>query len=528
MLFLDLPQELVLESAAYLSERDLNALVATGNRKLRDILLGSVLLRYHVLLERTGLEENPAAMSGVVASDRLEALMERERRWLTFQPLGRHTIELDFESAGIYDLTGEYFLVGDVPNDNSMCTAIRYISTISPSAEWRRIDVGVPVIDFGMAVEEHDLIAVLTCRSSDINSLQMRMSVKLICFSTGNPHPLAKNAEILLQEVPMTHGRPSASIEVVGKTLAISFLYWTERDRDSDQLYLVDWQNGDIIAPPLQIYCSGLIFLTPEVLLIPNLVDASIDVACIPSSASDPDTPVVIHTLRLPELAAGHSIFTFQCRGEPNPRSSTHKSAYSTLTPFLPSPTDNLILFTLLTGSPITGTTTDHMFVIPRLQFAAALLPLLGQYPDGVDIDYASWGPYHVRWLDAQDLSKHYITTTCGLRLVAIPHDAETHPAEAKVLCFSPHAVALEDSDGDGDGSLGLGTLVKPDKPGAEPAFASLKAVWKEHVYSRVPYREVYSAEKFAYDTVIVNNESIIGVKFGGNNVASLEVLHFG
>ncbi|KAJ7056765.1 hypothetical protein C8F01DRAFT_1154846 [Mycena amicta] len=530
MNLLDLPSELLLECASHLSYPDLRHCIHVPNRRLHRLLANSVLLRYHVLQERTAIEENPTALAHLVAAERFDALKHREHRWSSFAPLSRHTILLDFPTAGIYDLTGDYFLVGDVPHPVSqMCTAIRYTATSQADPpEWHRIDVGKSIIDFGMCVEENDLIAVVTCEQARHNLLQMTMNVQLLSFSTGGPHPLAAKPELHLHTVPITHGRPGASIEVVGRTLAISFLYWSEQNRGGDELYLLDWKSGQLLTPPIQIYNSGLVFLTPDILIIPNSADPSLDVVFIPPDGfSTPDNEFHIHCLRLPELQLGHTIYSFQCRGDPNPRSSSHGKSHQRAS-FLPSPSQGLLLFAFTTGSELAPeTTTDHMFVIPRGPFAAALAPLLHLAlshahpggPRGLDLPWDMWGPQHTRWLDATPIAKHYITTTCGSRLVAIAHDA-TVPGKAapiRVFCFNEAAV-------DNAPKLELDPKTIPRRP---PSFPSLDA-FVERVFSYVPYVEIESKETFAFDTVIINNENIIGVRFGGNNVSSLEVLHFG
>lgn len=161
--FLNLPPELILACLADLPFSDLDCL-RCGNRLLRDIIDNSVLLRYRRKQERAGLEENLHIASDLGLSDRLENLERREESWLNFTPRSTHTITIDFPTPGLYDLTSDMYHVGATVDPNTgLCTAVKSICT-SPGfeAQWRTINAGGPIIDFGTALEEHDLIAIVT------------------------------------------------------------------------------------------------------------------------------------------------------------------------------------------------------------------------------------------------------------------------------------------------------------------------------------------------------------------------------
>ncbi|KAF7312002.1 hypothetical protein MIND_00212100 [Mycena indigotica] len=545
MHLLDLPPELLLECVAYLSVRDVLACFR-GNRQLHAVLASSAALRYRLLQAQLAVVENPhhPALPGLVAAERLALLEAREERWMALKPLSRHTLGLEFENAGIYDVTGDYFLVGDVPDAQagSMCRAIKYVATAPADdgelPEWRRIWVGKPIVDFGMAVEELDLIAVVTSTPA-AHPLKQTIAVQLLSFSTGQPHPHAAQPEITLNTVLREHGRPGASVEIVGRTLAVSFLYWSQQSRDADLLYILDWHTGAPITPPQQVYNTGVVFLTPTMLLVPNALETALDVVCLPQDGA-PSRDPVIHSFRLPALQDGHGIYAFQCRGEPNPRTAFFPYPSGADKPgsrarprgaFLPAPEDNLILITFTTGSEARNSTRDHLLVLPRARFVAGIAPLLALSAAApvvvpLDVPWAQWGPRHTRWLDARPLAKHYITTTCGMRLVAIRLDARRTPAPARVLSFARATVDAYARQLPEGGRV-TATLVPADDPQRPPEFASL-AVFAEAVHSALPYVEVQTAETFAYDTLIVNNESLVGVTFGADSVAALEVMYFG
>jgi hypothetical protein len=165
MNFLHLPPELILACLSHLPLSDIFSCVKSGNRLFRDIILASVSIRYRREQARAGVEENTTQTSDFVISDRLYDLRRRELNWLTFAPNSRLTVPIDFQPTGLYDLTSDIYFIGDTADSNTLLsTAIRYMHT-SPGSEppvWGRIDAEKPIIDFGTALQEHDLIAFVT------------------------------------------------------------------------------------------------------------------------------------------------------------------------------------------------------------------------------------------------------------------------------------------------------------------------------------------------------------------------------
>ncbi|KAJ6566388.1 hypothetical protein B0H19DRAFT_1137631, partial [Mycena capillaripes] len=83
------------------------------------IILTSVLIQY-----RREQDENSSVTSSSPISDRLEALRCREVNWLNFTPSSGHTITIDFETTGVYDLASDVYIVGDTAHPNALCTAV--------------------------------------------------------------------------------------------------------------------------------------------------------------------------------------------------------------------------------------------------------------------------------------------------------------------------------------------------------------------------------------------------------------------
>ncbi|KAJ7290063.1 hypothetical protein C8J57DRAFT_1114049 [Mycena rebaudengoi] len=551
---LDLPPELILGPLLYLSSKDLSSCMRTGNRFLRDIIQNSVLIQYMLELDLAAVEENPKRLGGKSVSDRLAALRDRESAWLNFEHSTPRDISLDFDSSGIYDLTSDVYFVGDAPAPGASCTGVRYIHT-SPShdggSQWTTIDAGSKrsVIDFGTALEEHDLIALVTFTRGEQNSTQMSLDIVLLNLSTGKPHELATNPIIHVDDVDAARNRPGISIEIVGENLALLLVYWDNEETDKDAFHLYNWKLGTPKMAPLRIVNTGVVFLTEEIILIPSAPDESLelDIFYIPPS-SQPGEVALITSLALPRIKDSFRVVSFQCRGEPNPRHRPRPAA------FAPRPEDAIIVFTFEAWSSATG--NHFMFVAHR----AALLALVGDplvalTGNPTEVPWKAWSAC-TRWLDAPTLSMHFITNTAGQRLAAIPVDAWQTPAPIRVLDFNPAHVAAQrilgpvttarasirvveadengrgrrrprgtlDRDGEGDVSTEADGNVSTEAEGN----LSMEALELGRIGSKLPYVETVSVEKFSFRAVMMNDENIIGVSYGDTALERLHVLHFG
>ncbi|KAF8173964.1 hypothetical protein K438DRAFT_1728158 [Mycena galopus ATCC 62051] len=512
--FLRLPPELILACLASLPFNDLDSCLKCGSRLLRDIIRESVFLRYRREQKRAGVEENPNLTSNLAVADRLAELRRRETNWLSFTPLSTHTIALDFETTGLYDLTSDMYFVGDTADPNTgLCTGIKYMRTSpgSEAPEWRAIDCGKPIIDFGTALEEHDLIAMVTYTLHDGNPQMASIDVSFFKLSTGASHPLATRPTLHVHDIEVFRGRPVVSIELVGQNMALSMVYWSHELRDKDAFHLYNWTSGTARMKPLPVYNTGLAFLKEDILILPNALDQCLDVFQVPEDG----LTRFLHSFGLPELQKSIFIHSFQCRGSPNPRTGLLQPTGAT---FLPRPSDAVIVFLLQIGDAETA--TNHMFVVDRRRFAAVIALNRDDEDDNFDVDWQQWGPECTRWLDAEELSIQYITTTSGHRMVTIAHNAREHPAPIRMLNFSPTDVEAQRTRGPIDGLHATVRVVGPSTQHLTP--------FVEPLASELPYVEITSKQSFDYGAVLVNDQNIIGARFGDRSVMSLEVHHFG
>jgi len=124
--------------------------------------------RYLIQMERSAVSDD--MRPGLCYPDRLRSLEKREEAWEMLDFRKSVQVDVPFESTGIYDFTGGTFLLGTRLYSTSRRPTVGYSYISLPSLpdvqdqklEWTGLSLGVQILDVGLAVHEHDLIAALT------------------------------------------------------------------------------------------------------------------------------------------------------------------------------------------------------------------------------------------------------------------------------------------------------------------------------------------------------------------------------
>jgi hypothetical protein len=164
---LNLPRELLIEILCFLDLSDLISCTLI-NRLLHTIIETSVNIQYRMNLQIHGLTNNPAC--SLTIAERLIQLEAREEAWKNLNINFRSTITVPHRASGIYDLSAGVFILGDAADTRLSTKSLMHlvlpsigdIGTDKIKPEWSKIDPKTHVVDFGMGVEEHDLIAIVT------------------------------------------------------------------------------------------------------------------------------------------------------------------------------------------------------------------------------------------------------------------------------------------------------------------------------------------------------------------------------
>lgn len=240
-------------------------------------------------------------------------------------------------------------------------------------------------------------------------------------------------------------------------------------------------------------------FLTPQILLLPNTLKGVFEfwkVPSIPNTA--PTRPIA--ALGLPTLREGHIFSMLSCRGEPNPVKDGIPYAAQ---PFHSSPMDAIVIFNLRVQGMevVVPGNSFSLFVHRRALFELCPDITMPQPYDEVVIPWERWGPSVTRWLGAGVMPTRWITTTCGQRCVFRLTRAGDEPSPIVVLDFNPasvkHAVA--------------------DVPTCRPSYAVMSSEivhisFQAPIVSALPYACYWSPDVFNYDGLLMDEERLIGL----------------
>jgi hypothetical protein len=160
-LLLALPTEIIVRALTFLGLADLNT-CRRVNQFLFNLIHSSVELRYRMCLLAEGMEDNPFCPLPI--SDRLSLLLQRQNAWLNFVYSSRASVEIPHTTSGPYDLKNEAYVMGKAlhKSDVRSVQRARLPRTKEEQVRWSEIAIGKLIINFGSAIDEHNLIAFVT------------------------------------------------------------------------------------------------------------------------------------------------------------------------------------------------------------------------------------------------------------------------------------------------------------------------------------------------------------------------------
>jgi len=390
----------------------------------------------------------------------------------------------------------------------------------------------------GLAVHEHDLIATLTAKADKYGSMERRMTfeIHLLSFSTGQHHPSAQQPIIFITTKSLLLGHCNVLIEIVGDFLALLITFPWARSEDEDMFFLVRWKKGEthcLRSSEWGAY-AYFSFLSQDTLVIPNLIQNSIEVVRIVIESDDIPRLVTLCVLNLPPLTRAASIVRLGCRAEPNPTGSSSLAIPPPSSrPFRDKAEDAIILFNMLIedvqlhpGQFLFPQTRPFTFIvhrraliehIPAVHRACALFCSAPEpESEPAHVPWAAWGVSATRWFEGDPASMRWITTTAGQRAISME---ETIPTPIIVRDFNPHAVRSVCARAPASGqprqcnwseelSNGNRMTLK-----VEDSVLPAGSVFKEDVRSSLPYVETATRAEYNYEGVLIDEERILGLK---------------
>ncbi|KAJ7069291.1 hypothetical protein C8F01DRAFT_1112209 [Mycena amicta] len=557
---LDLPPEIILSCLLHLSLDDLASCLRVHNRLLGRILTDSLVIRYRAEQELAGVHENPKRLEGMSTSDRLAALKGRQGRWCSFDTQSRYTIPLPSSNMSLYDVTAGHWVRAETENeDDALSTKLSYLD-LSPDAqpaEWQVVCTSTPFVNFSTALEEHDLLVMITCAPCVDDPSMATIDAQILSLSTGTAHPLAAHPTIHLRRMRLDVANDlDAGLEISGRILAIACLDWDEENlAESNLLYILDWQSGLLIAEPFYTSSTAMVFITPTVLAVPQPIDNTIEIYQLPSNSAAELELLNIEAVpfNLPPVKPGFLVVppTVQLRISPTPRTSASHAGYLRA-PFIPLPEEAVILLCYDTFDPeaddnIGAMIETHLFVIR----AATLLDLFvnGPWNTSHVVPWSAWGPKCTRWLDpAVNCSANvWISGASGQRVLSYPPHSQDELSQRhriRVLDFNPRQLAHLRRQARSESPLNedasrpevedeevqvLTRIVEAGVPNAVVQQRSFRH-FAEPVASDIAYVETISKATYDFHNIYLSEECIIGIRHGaeGSSTETLEVLHFG
>ncbi|KAM6499833.1 hypothetical protein JOM56_005341 [Amanita muscaria] len=551
------------------------------NREFNEIIQSS-LLQYFLACKIGGVIDNP--QPPLSYAERFEALKKREDAWRKLKPVFEMTISVNRQRfSRICRSTEGVLFLGDhnlkdlnychltsFPQDNSQWIKI---PGHGPALNWSGI-----LVNFVTALYEHDLI--VNFFSSGIeNQADMQwysLDLVLLKFSTGEYHPLARSPRIHVQRSPEV--KPWVVSRIVGDNLAL--MVHSNDGTFSDKLFIFDWRTGRKLLQheATENPYSSLVFVSPELLLVPNCVLSHFEVWHLPPQQPNPKPPIQILSLQTPAVSPEYSIFDFGCYGEPNPflRSMPYLSAR----PFFSSPENSVIAVTLRmssnSGRPLsynlimnrralldtiqtwtspslleqqeylttwlTNEVTVHQITDPEdgsvgLDVQSKLVSTM-PHPRSSPrtLPWAKWGPPISRWLQVSEFQARWLGNSHGQRyVVSEPNPLDRRKMMVSVVDFNPHNVRRNADmmarlrSREGEGSNGNNEGSKEEAKGKEFEILDHKGVFSEEVYMGLKCVVHRAPEEYDLDLVLMDEQRLLGVKLNRHEwEESIKVLYIG
>ncbi|KAJ6483530.1 hypothetical protein C8R47DRAFT_1197301 [Mycena vitilis] len=519
--FLELPTELIIGILAKLAVLDLRNCEATNNRFLSDLIRDSALLQYEAEKELTCIEDTPYSRRTNSLVNRVEHIRLLQRAWMDFSHVFTQTITVDPRAASSLCkfVSGICFMGGVRGPVAGLPDVINYAHVASENLGWEHIEIGRPVVDFVVAIDEHNLMAVVTYTPHRSDDQLLSVDIVLLTFSTGKHHEQTENPVIHVHDVEKSRNVPRTTIDIAGKHLLLELVYEDE-GKDLNLLHIFDWVSGVPQMDPFAISNLGSAFLAEDTVLLPNGEGNALDIYRIPQTGQ----AAMIHSFHLPPLTPSCSIAAIVCEVSPSCSGSNSHTVPGDRRRYSSDFEKSLMVISF----DITGTDEDNidrfLFVFLRDEFVDMLNNR--RKTSHSSTEWPLWGPLLTRWINTATIgSGTFCNMSYGRRFVWVPFGTvDLHPPII-VLDFNPHAMALAE-DNNGCCPTAVMRVVRRTQVTytRHHAFTGV-------VESTLPYVETVSADDFLYHRVAINEDTILGFKMSDPHefaVRSIDVLLIG
>ncbi|KAF7296289.1 hypothetical protein HMN09_01098500 [Mycena chlorophos] len=526
---LDLPEDILITCLLHLPLDDVKSCLAAGNRILTTLIVTAPAIQFRFEQFAAGVVENANhPCSRQTTFDRRQALKEREARWLavasaSYQDSGRPNADTPaIDDTRIKQLIVHYTHLRGTDKEPRRCVVD------SPD--------GKGIVDFCLATDM-DLIVLITYSRTGPNQDMQLYEAHALSISQNGPHPASRNHTIEICREAVGAGLPHGQYKLRGSTLGISVAFF---DHPHDRtLHLFDWITGERTLQKPESGIPGFIFLDDDLVL---QFDSS-------RGGLQADSNGTRITLLLPALKATHEIIweTMDCGGQPGLASAADivdELGYPAATHFRPDPAQSVFSLVFCTGPRQTNIESKTLVLVHRAKMVECLREAIRDRALGggetvpAAIPWAEWGPRCTLWIELPRfvLLGANPRACVGTRFVANESEsiAIHKPTRLTIYDVNPAAIVkARKMIGEGENEVELENVtirvVEPDVDAAPGDERLRHSAFAERIVSSLGYVEIKSKEVFHFDSVHMNNESIVGENWSmEDGVRRLEVLWLG
>ncbi|KAG6844015.1 hypothetical protein H0H87_010602 [Tephrocybe sp. NHM501043] len=507
-MMMDLPNDIVIKILAELNFH--------GYQKLRDAhpafsayLDQSPTLQYKFAAEVAGVIDNPH--SAMTLSERIALLLDREAAWPDLHVDFVKEIHAPNDNLGRYILNSDILVFENMTHIALHHVTLPSVETDVPTWSTIQMDPSLTIVGKGFSVTENNLAAIITQREAPDYPNHRLTEIHFLQLSTGEPHPLAHSSVIVLERslFPV-----SGRAEIADHIVAIT----TETEDGSGRFYVVDWKKSltklNVAISEGYDYCSSITFITPSMLVLPNNLNATLDICLIPTSENASTSMPVVLSLALPTLAEDFDISSFWCCAKPDltPSGTPYSSR-----PFHASTAASIMVFRTAAISAIRGIYIGPTMLVHR----SVLVDVCNTYIERaareglgcLRVDWEAWGPDVTRWLPTPN--RPSIMNASDQRCSRTLFDAQGNEAqEITIFDFNPLHIP--------ESSVGSQEVIEYEEQRKGVFICNTTtflhdAAFKVPVKSRLPYIATthYLTPDMQDYEWIIDEERLIGIKAG-------------
>ncbi|KAF7340857.1 hypothetical protein MSAN_02115200 [Mycena sanguinolenta] len=461
----DIPQEILLEILTFVDAQSLIHSCPLVCRLWKNTIDGSTELRLLIELWADGMVGGDSRSS--TAMERLEALYQRRRAWLSLDWADRATFVVE-SSSRAYELVDAIFAQQTVGRDSESFSTIWLPSARDP--EGKTVSMGEIDLDPRDFVLDptQDFVAFVSENPQDVAHVQCRT------LSTLSPHPLAAASLLSFPARHLTVGY--LLLDLADDIISMFF---------DQHILLLNWRDGVVIK---DINCSGpsrvhFSLLTPRAYLL-GYGGANGKIEVWSFESVDGAEPIHKATLQLPELDSNYLAMQMH--------SGPFRAKPSTKRPFSKTNESRVCVVSVDYGDLIVHHRYLHKYLSSNSD-AAVIVP------------WDDWGPRHSRLLPP--MLHRWFRYVHGERVV-LPPDPE-NPNILQILDFSTSATTSR-------------PLASSERTPTDPRFTTElysgpstlfdTALVEKSATTSLPYRKIsrYTDEEHAL--FLIDEEQIIGV----------------